>query len=176
MKKEEQLLLTLSRIDEYLGRVDSKANFWMSFDIFIIGGVLLSKDTLINKEICNIYCKYFLTGLWGFSLATAFASLLFSFIATKAFLKSGNTCEERSGEYITLFFFGSIAKLSRTEYLQRVRDSSSKSLKKDLLNQVHVLSRGLEEKFKWINLSKDFSAVSLFTVFLLIIQRIVIYK
>lgn len=176
MKKEEQLLLTLSRIDEYFGRVDSKAKFWMSFDIFIIGGILLSKDKLISTEICDIYYQYLLTILWGFSLATAFVSLMFSFIATAAFLESGNRKKKKSKEYVTLFFFGSIACLSKKEYLRKIRNSSNQSLENDLGEQVYVLSNHLSRKFKWINQSKDFSAISLLAVFLLIIQGILIYK
>ena len=165
MEKKDLLLLCLSRIDEYLSRVDNKAAFWIGINTFIIGSTLLgnqllsfSWDTCLNV-ITNLLC--------GGCLLSAFLGILFGLLSTCAFLAPGN-----KDSYQTLLFFGAISSYSLDYYKDRIAqiNSDSEEIIIDLTRQVHLLSQALMKKFSRLKYSMIFTFISviLAVIFLLI--------
>lgn len=152
MKKTAWLLLVLSRIDEYLARVDNKASFELTFNTFILGGIIFgSAHLLISSRACIYLLLVLLLGVVFSS-----GAIICSFIASMPFLKDSPD----DSSYNSLLFFGSIAKMSMSELKKRMSRKSAQQ-KEDLLCQVYILSKALTYKFIWIRRSRKLSLLSL---------------
>jgi Family of unknown function (DUF5706) len=167
MHDEQKYLLDklLGRIDFYIDTVNSKVAFLIAFDTFILGAVSLNfrqlKSGITNQIVVWFASALFLAILLGVSL-----SLYFALKAVAPYLEGKPKGESLS--YISLLFFGSVAKQSIDDFRNRVCDIDSIRLREDLINQTYLLSNGLNMKF--INLNKSiFWAINgvLIPVFLL---------
>ena len=169
MTKEEQLLLVLNRIDSYLGRVDSKANFWITCNIFIIGGIAFNSN-LLSKTLQLDWFHVCLINFSILSVLCAATGMLWAFLAISPFLKSGNNKQKNS--YTTLLFFGSIAQISPKEYHDELKQSTKESRINDLERQVHLLSIALNHKFERIRKSTQYSLFALLFAVISILLKI----
>ena len=171
MTKEEQLLLVFNRIDSYLGRVDSKANFWITCNIFIIGGIAFNSN-LLSKTLHLDWVQVCLISFSILSILCAATGMSWAFFAISPFLKSGNNKQKNS--YTTLLFFGSIAQISPKEYHDELKKSTKESRVNDLEKQVHLLSTALNHKFERIRKATQYSLFALLFAVISILFRIYI--
>ena len=163
MTKERQLLLVLSRIDEYLGRVDSKANFWITCNIFVIGALVFNSN-ILDGELQWSWAHVLMVSFLIFVLMVSFlilailfsaTGMLWAFLAITPFLKSGNTNGNK--KYTTLLYFGSISHLSYDEYDASLQKSSKADRLRDIERQTHLLSIALNKKFEKIRKATQYS-------------------
>ena len=169
MTKEEQLLLVLNRIDSNLERVDSKANFWITCNIFIIGGIAFNSN-ILSKTLQWDWFHVCLISFSILSVLCAATGMLWAFLAISPFLKSGNKNQKNS--YTTLLFFGSIAQISLKEYHDELKKSTKESRINDLERQVHLLSIALNHKFERIRKSTQYSLFALLFAVISILLKI----
>lgn len=154
MTKERQLLLVLSRIDEYLGRVDSKANFWITCNIFVIGALVFNSN-ILDGELQWSWAHVLMVSFLILAILFSATGMLWAFLAITPFLKSGNTNGNK--KYTTLLYFGSISHLSYDEYDASLQKSSKADRLRDIERQTHLLSIALNKKFEKIRKATQYS-------------------
>lgn len=139
--QKEMLINTLKRIDDAVNSVNSKSNFLISFNTFIIGTIILK-----NKDIINSFdypkFKYLLPFLLFIILLGCGYSLLKIFEAVNPFLESGN----KPSVYHSLIYFGSIANLDSDTFKSQVLKATNESYVDDLSYQIHLLAKGVNKK------------------------------
>lgn len=135
--EKERLEYTINRLDHYYDSVNNKTAVYIAINTFITGGtitLLTQIQDLLNKEI---WVLILLAGI----IALGVGSLILLALASMPYLSPKSEIE-------SLYYFDSIAEKSVQEFFDLSKEQSKKGDKKDLRNQVYVLSKGLKLKFK----------------------------
>ena len=150
MNKEIQYLLdkTISRIDTYITSVNTKAAFIVTFNTFILGAIIVNFDSIIGMPKLKPYPLLVIILLFVIAFSSA-VSIGYVFRAVSPFLKLGNV----DGQYSSLFFFGSIAKMPLEEYRNKVLSSNEEAIFDDMIRQNHILSTAASVKFDLLSKS-----------------------
>lgn len=133
--EKERLLLCISRYDHYYDSVNNKSNVLLSLGIFIVGGLVAGYPTLTDKVACNSYLHF----LMGALITLGVANLLILTWTSLPFVSKNKT---------SLFYFGSIAKMSVGNFSIKSAERTTDEELTDLRIQVHSLAAGLQSKFK----------------------------
>lgn len=150
MTDEQKYLLDklLSRIDYYIGSINAKSAFIITFNTFILGTILLKYNDTINafthEKFSYIIPIIILVILFGSGM-----SLCNVFKAVIPYMESGN----KPSSYHSLLFFGSISQMSLDDFNDRVLELDKDKLLNDLVRQTHILSIGINNKFNYISKS-----------------------
>ncbi len=139
--EKDRLIYTISRFDHYFESVNNKTAVYIAINTFVLGG-MLAGYTSVNeyiKEYAGIF-NIILCVILGLGLI-ALITLVFASIPY--FSKKPNS----------LFYFGTIDSLSKDDFIEQSKKYDSKDELKDLRNQVHTLSKGLNKKFERLKLS-----------------------
>lgn len=151
MNDEQKYILdkVLSRIDSNINAVNSKASFFIAFNTFILGTIILKHNEIIEsftyqkfKIVIPILLLVITVGV-GYSLYNVLKAI-------EPYLESGDKPAE---PYLSLLFFGSISKLTVDEYMLKIENINKDLIKEDFMRQIHVLSKGLDMKFDRIKKS-----------------------
>ena len=134
MKELERLKYCIERFDHYFDSVNNKNNILLGFITFIVGGLVGLYPSLLQKVniTLSLQVMYFIT------IGLGILSMLLMIIAATPFLKSEN---------VSLFYFGSISKMSREDFLQKSETQTFSNELIDLREQAFVLASGLHNKF-----------------------------
>lgn len=135
--EKERLEYTITRLDHYYDSVNNKTAVYIAINTFITGGaitLLTQIQELLDKEI---WLLIFLAGIIAFGVV----SLILLALASMPYLSPKSEIE-------SLYYFESIAEKSDQEFFDLSKEQDKKEDKKDLRNQVYVLSKGLKAKFK----------------------------
>jgi len=159
MNEHQKFLLdkTISRIDFYINSINSKASFYIAFNTFIIGAIILRYSDIVSK-FSYPKIQYIIPLILLIIAIGCFLSIYFVIMAVTPYLKSGN----QPSSYHSLLFFGSIAEMELDVFMNNIKDSDDTKLQDDLARQVHVLSVGLSSKFK--NISKSTFCITYFVL------------
>lgn len=139
--EKDRLTYTISRFDHYFESVNNKTAVYIAINTFILGGILTSYSNVNEyiKEYVDIF-NISLCIILGLGLFTIIILILASI---PYFSKKPNS----------LFYFGTICSLSKDDFIEQSKKYDSKNELKDLRNQVHILSKGLNKKFERLKLS-----------------------
>ena len=132
-EKIEMLKYNISRFDHYFASVNFKSSFLVLGNITIIGFVLS------NWGHMNHYVFYVIVLLIA-------SSLIAVLLAIKPYLK-------RYDGRTSVLFFNDIANISDNEYREKVSTLLKSEYIQDLEEQVHVLAKGLQRKFFYLNIA-----------------------
>ena len=135
--EKERLEYTMTRLDHYYDSVNNKTAVYIAINTFITGGtitLLTQIQDLLDKEI---WLLIFLAIIIAFGVG----SLILLALASMPYLSAKTEIE-------SLYYFASIAEKSAQEFFDLSKEQGKKGDKKDLRNQVYVLSKGLKSKFK----------------------------
>lgn len=150
INNEYLLTKTLDRIDFYIESINNRAAYIIAFNTFIFGSLALKFNSILS-----IYNYIIIRNIVGFSLFLILAGNILSFYyifnAIFPFLDSGNGLQ-----YKTLFFFGSISKMSLDDYKSRIANIKEEECKKDLTEQIYILSNSLSSKYECVKKSSSF--------------------
>lgn len=139
--EKDRLIYTISRFDHYFESVNNKTALYIAINTFVIGGILAG---YVNVNKCvQEYTAIFnviLSLILGLGLITL---IILVFASIPYFSKKPNS----------LFYFGTIGSLPKDNFIEQSKTYDLKDELKDLRNQVHVLSKGLNKKFKRLQLS-----------------------
>ncbi|MCK6639425.1 MAG: DUF5706 domain-containing protein [Bacteroidia bacterium] len=155
MTELELLKHTLSRFDQYYSGVNSKGQFYLAINTFLIGASVASYSLLKDEFALSPTMKW----LHGLVVILSFFSILLVLLAINPFLKSGG-----SGKYTSLLFFGSLASMSEIDVHSFYKATTPETIAEDFRRQVYVLAGGLKKKYTFL----QWSGVLLFGEFLLI--------
>lgn len=138
--EKERLLLCISRYDHYYDSVNNKSNVLLSLGIFIVGGLVATYPSVMEKVVCNNWLHF----LMGTLIALGVANLLILTWTSLPFLTSNKT---------SLIYFGSIAGMPINDFVSRSSARTPDEELQDLRLQVHSLASGLRSKFKRIRIA-----------------------
>lgn len=171
MTDEQKFVLekNLTRFDSYINAINTKAAFLVSFNTFILGTVLLKYDAILTP-----FMKPWLANSATFLLCLCLVSvavvIFYSFLAVNPFLKAGVP----DGEPATLFFFKSVAQMSKSSYKKRLSELKREEIFQDLVNQTFILASAADAKF--IKIKYAIAATmfgTILTLFLVAVLRVI---
>jgi len=137
---------SISRYDNLIESVNTKVNFIIGFNTFLLGSIVLKSSELLSKlnySFLKLLICIFIFVIFGGICATFY----YCFQSVKPYLKSGNVDKN----YKTLLFFDSVSKMKAEVYLESVKSLTDEFLIEDLSRQVHTLSNGLSKKYRSIS-------------------------
>ena len=135
--KYEHLKFLIERFDHYYDSVNNKGNAILVINTFSIGGIAAFYTALQDDVDWSSGLKAYgiiLCLLWA-------ASLFFTSWALMPYRKSPSS---------SLIFFGGIASLTETAFLNRISAQQDAVLMEDMQRQVYHLAQGLSIKFKYL--------------------------
>ncbi len=152
----------INRYDFFYDTINSKSNFYLAINTFIIGAIMTGYPTL-NKQ-------YHFEGIMRIIpiiiLLLNLAAIVYTLLAVKPFLsKKGNS----------LIFFNNVAEKHPLEFISQFRKVTKKELIIDSVSQVHELACGLKNKFHKINWATNLIAMQFLLIMLFAIILIIKY-
>lgn len=136
------LFKVINRFDFYTNSTNAKTSLIIAWNSFVFGAVLLKYDDILNLfplTGCPHYAAISLATLIGIC---SIISIIFAFLVISPFLKPNSTNMSHS----SLFFFGSVSRMSVPEYSAGISDASFKTIISDLTDQAVTIANGLSNK------------------------------
>lgn len=160
----EDLKFIINRFDHYYDTANNKGNFYIGYNIFVLGGIIgIKKDFHITH---NIDLTNSMLLLLCFCCCL---SIFYILLSSTPYLKSGN-----HGQHKSLLFFDSISKMNKEEYLSKISDSTSDKLEYDLILQVNKLADGLSIKYSYLKYAGYCIMVQILLLLIIIFKLILI--
>lgn len=139
--------LVLSRIDTAISSVNTKGGLIVAFCTFLFGSIISRYSDLkplIDSSNHPDLINWLILGL----LIVSLCSIFLVGLAVFPYLKSGNSSSKK---YHSLMFFNSIAEFDKADdYCDALKSQKEDDIEKDIKCQIHVLSKGLKRKFRFI--------------------------
>jgi Family of unknown function (DUF5706) len=157
----------IERLDNFLGQVNNKGQFYLGMNTLMIGLVLANMEKL-SKMIGE---SYWLIFLLIFFTVVSFFTIGFTLFSISPFLQSGN-----SGQYKTMIFFGGIATMEREDFVQKFEGQTDSEIQKDFSKQIHIISKSLTEKYRKLEIATYFFVTQSITIIFIIYQIINSHK
>jgi len=159
--EKDRLKYTIGRFDHYFDSVNNKSAVYIATNTFVTGGIIvLLTQTDIVCEMSTIG-KFFIGAL----LVIGVCNLIVLSIASIPFI---------SKKPDSIYYFGAISKMKKSDFNDASKDYKEKDELKDLRSQAYILSKGLTMKFTWLKFAGIFLVVQfvllLITLFLILIN------
>lgn len=136
--KLENLKHTMDRFDHYYDSINNKGNLYLTLNTFLLGGLMTGfyniKEVLVDK--CDV-----IIFVW-IALLCSFLSIAFTLLAIIPYLNK--QADSVNGSIIN---FGNVSNISLTSFKKMYEELSDEKRCEDYLQQVYLLSRGLQKKF-----------------------------
>jgi Pycsar effector protein len=155
--EKDRLIYTLSRFDHFFDNVNNKTAAYIAINTFVTGGVLAGYTQVYQYITSYEYCFNIVLGLvllFGLSSLIMLVRASIPFFSTKP---------------NSIYFFGSIGKLKKDDFIKKSKNYSMKDEIKDLREQVHILSKGLNAKFVKLKIAGTLLLVQFIMLSILII-------
>lgn len=143
----ETLKFIIERYDSYFNSVNIKARFLIGLATFIVATFIYKINYFTNSlsNDCLIYLQYVLIGI---VLITCFFIIYKVSASVFPYLENDISDSKKS---TSLIFFEDVAKIDDAEvYKEKFYEDEHYDLEVDLAEQVLILARGLNKKFKRI--------------------------
>ena len=137
-EKIEALKHTMNRYDHYYDSVNNKGSLYLALNTFLFGGIITGYYA-INENIAGRWD--ILLFAW-IGLICCLLSILFTFWAIFPYINKQAGCVNGS-----VLFFGNVSNLSFSSFKKMYEEMSEEKLHEDYMQQVHLLSLGLQKKF-----------------------------
>ncbi|WP_374163803.1 Pycsar system effector family protein [Arcticibacter sp. MXS-1] len=162
--EKERLRFCIERFDHYYDTVNNKSNVQLALSVFVTGGLITLCPYLEQKVNCSATIHFLL----GVEIFLGLGSVLLNLLATMPYLGTKND---------SLHYFGSIAKLSKSQFFARSAKMNSGEEIEDLRAQVLALANGLKNKFSklrvvsWLIIAQFIVAVPLLMLLYLNLKK-----
>lgn len=157
------LQFVIGRYDSYFDGVHNKANFWLAFNTFALGGLIAGYKDFVAPLCVNSYVRALDAELVLFLLVNL-ASTFFIMLASLPYLKRDATPPLTSAVY-----FLDVAAHSRAAWHQHMDTATMESLRIDQREQAHELAIGLVRKYRLLYWAGALLLAQVFIVFALCI-------
>lgn len=157
--EKERLKFAIGRFDHYYDSVNNKGNIVLGLSTFMVGGIATSYSIIISNTNDSFWLKTSIISL----VILGLMSMLTMIIASVPYL----TPESNS-----MFYFGSISKMSKSNFKTCSSSLTDEQEVEDLREQVYLLAKGLKGKFLKLRIATiilAFQIVLLIPTFFLII-------
>ena len=169
--KVQFLFKTLDRIDQYIGLANLKASF-----LIATLGIFLAIFFGNYKSITSILgsgCLKWVDDILFFTIVvSALVTIWFPLKVISARLESGET----SGEYISIFFWGSIKRLSYDTYRRKFDEYEYGNIVDDVIRQIKVLSDIADDKYRSINRGITCLTIMLLQILVLLLLKLFVWS
>lgn len=139
--EKERLLYSINRFDHYFESVNNKTAVYLAMNTFLLGGIITGYVS-VQGHICHF--RTFFNILLTIEMLLGISGLLIITIASIPYF---------SKESDSLFYFGGVGSMLKEEFFERSKKMRPKDELRDLRNQVHTLSKGLNKKFTRLKIS-----------------------
>lgn len=157
----------IKRYDNYIISTNAKASLIIAFNSLIVGTVLLKFGSIIS-----FYDSSGIRNLVGFLLVfISISSLLSLFFVFRVVYPYFGNKNDNSNQKNSLVYFGSVSKISGSEYLDHLEICSIHELVKDLAIQATIIAKGLNSKMLMMRHSIRTINFSLVLILILVILR-----
>lgn len=152
----------VKRADTYYVSINSKSTVLLSFNIFVLTSVVLKANdlSLLYSNLFGI--KIIIYTLLISLVICNIISVFYSYLAVKPYLNTDKIFE-------SIIFFGDVSKNRNSEAYYENFNQKKAYLSKDLANQVYELSKGLNNKFHYLNKATLFIMIEFFILFFVLI-------
>ena len=152
----EHMKFLIGRFDHYYDSVNNKGSFYIGINTFILGGICVGFSNYC-KNVQFGMCTYVVTIVL---LITCFTSIFYTLSAMTPFLKIsfGSNTDD------SLISFGGIAKFEEVDFHSRFKDQTDNKIIEDYQNQIYTLSKGLNDKYKWLQQAGFFLTIEFITL------------
>lgn len=160
----EALWKIIHRHDRLIETTNAKAALSIAFNTFVFGGIVLKwRELLPDFNECPVLA---ICGILLLAIAAlaSIGSLYYTIYAVKPFLESNSD---------SLLFFKDVAANDGDAYYEKVKEMSHDSLNKDLAYQIHILSRGMSEKFDRLKKATRISKCQVLVLGLFFVVKII---
>lgn len=157
----------LKRYDSYIGTVNFKCGLLMTFNIAVIGGVILKSKDFIAHD----YTECWVIMALIYIAAASFLGCLAVIRTIWPNITSASTAPPSTEnlESPSILFFGSVAKRFKAhEYAKRVGEIKYSELERDLAIQVHEVAVVTSDKFRRVSHAANCSKHSLYGLIVLL--------
>ena len=163
--EEEQpfLQFIIGRFDGFFDSVHNKANFWLAFNTFSLGGLIAAYKDFVAPLCSSGYVRLLDWELFMFLLANL-TSTVFIVLASLPYLKRRDNPPVSSA-----VFFVDVAARSRDDWHRHLDAATLATLRIDQREQAHELAIGLVRKYTRLNWGGGFLLGQVVMVFALCI-------
>ncbi|EJL60418.1 Pycsar system effector family protein [Flavobacterium sp. CF136] len=160
----------IQRFDTYITGANTKGNFLLAMNTFLIG-VIISNYSKIELLInCNHAIIYFDIGIILLTLLSLLA-MLFILKSVYPFILSGNSS---SDGYHSHIFFNSVAEFKGSqEFRKSFLKQEDLNIEEDMSSQAFYLAKGLKTKYKNLETAMKFIYVELVIIVVLLMFVII---
>lgn len=160
----------IQRFDTYITGANTKGNFLLAMNTFLIGVIITNYSKIIELIDCCCVCMYFNIGIVLLILLCLIASF-FILKSVYPFILSGNSSKEGYHSHI---FFNSIAEFKDVnEFRESFVKQTDLNVEEDMSQQAYQLASGLKSKYKDLETAMKFIYAELVLILLLLILIII---
>ena len=139
--KIEHSKFLIERFDHYYDSINNKGAFYVGINTFILGGICVAYLTLYDK-LSSALC-FSDWGIFALLLGCCIGSTVLTISAITPYSKGGPTnCNQ------SLIFFSAIAARDLQSFTSSFAEQTTSDIQRDMVQQIHVLAKGLESKFR----------------------------
>lgn len=164
---------SLEMINTWISNIDTKVSFALALAGILIG--IIFGEGLPNalKRICEVSKLAELSG--GEIIASILVCLLYivSILSIVSFMLAIIARVKNLNYASSIYFFGSIGKMSLQNYMDKVCQMTEERIIRDLEEQIHTNSRICTQKAKWYNIGIKFLMVTIVLWFVCMVFRLI---
>jgi len=134
-----------TRYDSYYNSINTKGAFYLTVNTFFVGLTITGINWTHNRYHISELTSFFICVF----LLSCFTAIIITLLAINPFLKSGETY----GKAKSIFYYGSVAEFSCSDFKSRFESITEEELKEDVCTQLHILACGLKKKYKLLSIS-----------------------
>jgi len=138
--EQDRLKFSIERFDHYYDSINNKGSVFLALSTFIVGGLITTYPTLIDKMSNKLLGNIIISCLLGIGI---FIMILLVNAAMPYLSKRRHS----------IHYFGSISNHSESEFRQKSSEVDSSKEVDDLRSQVYQLSVGLSKKFRKLRIA-----------------------
>lgn len=170
---KEDAYQCLQMINSWISNIDTKVSFALALVGVLIGIVFQMGFPKAIQKICEVSQLAELSG--GEILAAILVCFLYvvSFLAILSFVLAIIARVKNLNNAQSIFFFGSIGKMSLQNYTDKVKQMTEQQIINDLEEQIHTNSRICSQKAKWYNLGMKSLLVSIVLWYICMVFRLI---
>lgn len=158
----------IQRFDTYITGANTKGNFLLAMNTFLIGVIITNYSRLEELISCENIIPYFDIGIVCLILLSLFA-VFFILKSVYPFILSGNSSV---AGYHSHIFFNSIAEFkSSEEFRKSYSKQNDLNIEEDMSSQAFYLAKGLKTKYKNLEIAMKciYTELALIIVLLILI-------
>jgi Family of unknown function (DUF5706) len=144
-QKIEQLKYLINRYDHYYDSINNKGIFYLTFNSFVFGGLIISYKDMTESVNLNFHINLLVVLI----LFSSLLGLILTILSINPFKGLGT--KKKSETYKSLIFFNSISDRKENDFKLHFKNQTEEELEDDFIKQTFELAAGLKLKFNMLS-------------------------